>query len=141
MYSYAGLLAKLQTRGLTKTALGQELGISSRTLAKMGRGERVAQHVLARIAAFLNCPVDQLCRPLAANPLLQLLREEKAGRLAGGLYHELQVRLTFNSNHMEGSKLSEEQTRLIFSTHTIAGGQEDLIKELHRLLKQGTEKQ
>lgn len=46
--------------------------------------------------------------------MLQMLRDEKNIRMPGGLYHELQVRMTYNSNHIEGSKLSKDQTRLIF---------------------------
>ena len=101
------------------------------------------------------------------NALLQTLREEKSIRMPGGLYHELQVRMTYNSNHIEGSKLSEDQTRLIFETNTVDVGEgipvddiietvnhfraidyvldtaqepltETLIKELHRILKQST---
>lgn len=51
--------------------------------------------------------------------LLQTLRDEKSIRMPGGLYHELQVRMTYNSNHIEGSKLSEDQTRMIFETNTV----------------------
>ena len=87
--------------------------------------------------------------------------------MPGGLYHELQVRMTYNSNHIEGSKLSEDQTRLIFETNTVDVGEgipvddiietvnhfraidyvidvaeepltESIIKELHRILKQST---
>lgn len=101
------------------------------------------------------------------NRILQRLREEKEIKLPGGLYHELQVRMTYNSNHMEGSRLSEAQTRLIFETNTIdavegvpvddiletvhhfraidhvidnadAGLTEDIIKHLHFILKHDT---
>ncbi|WP_071705464.1 hypothetical protein [Murdochiella vaginalis] len=48
------------------------------------------------------------------------MRDEKAIHLSGGLYHELQVRMTYNSNHIVGSQLSEEQTRYIFETRTLA---------------------
>ena len=51
--------------------------------------------------------------------LLQTLRDEKSIRMPGGLYHELQVRMTYNSNHIEGSKLSQDQTRTIFETNTV----------------------
>lgn len=54
-----------------------------------------------------------------ASPLLERLREEQAAQLKGGIYHRTQIELTYNSNHIEGSQLSEEQTRLIFETHTI----------------------
>ena len=51
--------------------------------------------------------------------LLDALREEKASRLPGGIYHKLQVELTYNSNHIEGSTLTKDQTRYIFETNTI----------------------
>lgn len=51
--------------------------------------------------------------------LLERLREEKAARLKGGLYHQTQVALCYNSNRIEGSRLSEEQTRFIFETATL----------------------
>ena len=167
MISYGGLLQKLKSRQLTKTALAAQLGISSRTIAKIGRGERIAAHVLVRIAAFLDCTPEELCRSVSDNALLQTLRDEKQIRMSGGLYHELQIRMTYNSNHIEGSKLSEDQTRMIFETNTVdvAGGvpvddiietvnhfraidyvidnaeeplTEDIVKELHCTLKQGT---
>ena len=167
MVSYGGLLQKLKSRQLTKTALAAQLGISSRTIAKIGRGERIADHVLVRIAAFLDCMPEELCRSVSDNVLLQTLRDEKQIRMPGGLYHELQIRMTYNSNHIEGSRLSEDQTRMIFETNTVdvAGGvpvddiietvnhfraidyvidkaeeplTENTVKELHRILKQGT---
>lgn len=50
--------------------------------------------------------------------LLDILREEKAGKYSGGIYHKTQIDLTYNSNHMEGSRLSHDQTRYIFETNT-----------------------
>ena len=52
--------------------------------------------------------------------LLHHLQEEKAMRLKGGLYHTTQIKLAYNSNRIEGSKLSEEQTRYIFETNTLS---------------------
>ena len=167
MTSYDGLLRKLEEKGLTKTDLTEKLGISSRTVAKISRGEKIADHVLKKIADFLGCKAEELCRSVSDNALLQTLRDEKSIRMSGGLYHELQVRMTYNSNHIEGSKLSEDQTRLIFETNTVDVGEgipvddiietvnhfraidyvidvaeepltESIIKELHRILKQST---
>ena len=53
------------------------------------------------------------------SPLLTRLREEKASKLKGGIYHRTQIDLTYNSNHIEGSKLTKEQTRYIFETNTL----------------------
>ena len=167
MTSYDGLLQKLEEKGLTKTDLTEKLGISSRTVAKISRGEKIASHVLKKIADFLGCTAEELCRSVSDNALLQTLRDEKSIRMSGGLYHELQVRMTYNSNHIEGSKLSEDQTRLIFETNKVNVGEgipvddiietvnhfraidyvidvaeepltESIIKELHRILKQST---
>lgn len=167
MTSYDGLLRKLEEKGLTKTDLTEKLGISSRTVAKISRGEKIADHVLKKIADFLGCTAEELCRSVSDNALLQTLRDEKSIRMSGGLYHELQVRMTYNSNHIEGSKLNEDQTRLIFETNTVNVGEgipvddiietvnhfraidyvidvaeepltESIIKELHRILKQST---
>lgn len=166
-YSYDGLERFLSARGMTKTSLAAELGISSKTMAKMSRGEKIADHVLKRIADYFFCSITELCAEKTDNLILQTLRDEKDAKISGGLYHELQVRMTYNSNHIEGSKLSEDQTRLIFETRTInaTGGvpvddiietvnhfraidyvidvaedelTEKIIKELHRILKQGT---
>ena len=51
--------------------------------------------------------------------VLGVLRSEKRGHIAGGLYHRLQIDFTYNTNHMEGSRLTREQTRWIFETKTI----------------------
>ncbi|MDT3427790.1 Fic family protein [Paenibacillus forsythiae] len=51
--------------------------------------------------------------------LLKLLQEEMKMRLKGGLYHQTQIKLAYNSNRIEGSRLSEDQTRYIFETNTI----------------------
>ena len=51
--------------------------------------------------------------------LLDILQEEKAKKYSGGIYHKTQIELTYNSNHMEGSKLTHDQTRYIFETNTI----------------------
>ena len=167
MILYDGLNQKLNENNLTKSAMSKELNISSRTIAKLNRGEKIAERVLQRIAAYFSCEMSDLYRVVSDNPLLQMLREEKDIQLHGGLYHELQVRLTYNSNHIEGSKLSENQTRFIFETNTVDVGEgipvDDIIetvnhfraidyvldiaeeplsqqhiKEIHRILKQGT---
>lgn len=166
-YSYEGLERFLASKGMTKTALASALGISSKTIAKISKGEKIADHVLKRIAAAFSCSVADLCSEKSDNFILQTLRDEKTARISGGLYHELQVRMTYNSNHIEGSRLTEDQTRLIFETHTILADEivpvddiietvnhfraidyvidtaedkltEDIIKELHRILKQNT---
>lgn len=167
MVSYDNLVKILKDNGLKKSDLTKVLGISSRTIVKIGKGERIADNVLRKIADYFGCPVEELYREVCDNPILQVLREEMEAKISGGLYHETQVRLTYNSNRIEGSKLSEDQTRLIFETNTIGTEEgvpvddiietnnhfraidfviahaedeltEELIKELHRILKTAT---
>lgn len=100
--------------------------------------------------------------------LLDILKEQKASKYSGGIYHKTQIDLTYNSNHMEGSRLTHDQTRYIFETNTIGVEKEVLnvddvietvnhfhcidiiidsaravltekfIKDLHFILKNGT---
>lgn len=100
--------------------------------------------------------------------LLDILKEQKASKYSGGIYHKTQIDLTYNSNHIEGSRLTHDQTRYIFETNTIgvenevlnvddvietanhfccidliidnakAALSEKFIKELHLILKNGT---
>ncbi len=51
--------------------------------------------------------------------LLDILQEQKTSKYSGGIYHKTQIDLTYNSNHMEGSRLTHEQTRYIFETNTV----------------------
>lgn len=100
--------------------------------------------------------------------LLDILVEEKNAKLHGGIYHKVQIELTYNSNHIEGSRLTHDQTRYIYETNTIgvtdqtvrvddvietanhfrcidhiidkanANITESLMKQLHFILKNGT---
>ena len=167
MISYDGLYEQLRKKGISKTDLTKALGISSRTIAKIAKGEKLSRTTLAKIAEYLGCETDSLLQEKSDNAILQILREEKNNRISGGLYHELQVRMTYHSNHIEGSRLTEDQTRLIFETNTIDAGDgipvddimetvhhfraidyvidmaeeeltEDIIKHLHYILKHDT---
>ena len=60
------------------------------------------------------------------NNLLELLKREKENSIKGGIYHKIQVEMTYNSNHIEGSKLTHDETRYIFETKTI-GKNRDII--------------
>ena len=106
-------------------------------------------------------------KPALPPTLLERLSEEKRAKLSGGIYHKVQIDFTYNSNHIEGSRLTHDQTRYIYETNTIGIGgsvkvddivetanhfrcidliienakrptSEALIKELHRTLKNGT---
>lgn len=119
MYDYTGLNNMLREKGVKKSQLAAELHISSRTIAKISKGEKLSNLVIAKISNYLQCNPSELYCVISSNPILQRLREEKAYRIPGGIYHELQIRMTYNSNYIEGSQLSEDQTRRIFETNTI----------------------
>ena len=99
---------------------------------KFGISERTARNYCASgkiEGAFLtgktwNIPADAVLpqrgtAPKKVSPLLTALREQKASRMKGGIYHRTQIDLTYNSNHIEGSRLTHDQTRYIFETNTI----------------------
>ena len=97
---------------------------------KYGISERTARNYCAvgKIdGAFLtgktwNIPADAVLpqkKKLKISPLLNRLRQEKESGLKGGIYHRTQIDLTYNSNHIEGSRLTKEQTRYIFETNTL----------------------
>jgi Fic family protein len=103
---------------------------------KYGVNERTVRNYCATgkiEGAFLtgktwNIPADAglpLKKGTKISPLLSRLREEKEMRLKGGIYHRIQIDLTYNSNHMEGSRLSKEQTRFIFETATLGATTEN----------------
>ena len=107
-------------------------------------------------------------KPSLPPTLLERLSAERRAKISGGIYHKVQIEFTYNSNHIEGSRLTHDQTRYIFETNTIGIGggsvkvddivetanhfrcidliienakrpiSEALIKELHRTLKNGT---
>lgn len=97
---------------------------------KFGISERTARNycALGKInGAFItgktwNIPADASLPKKGKtkiSALLARLREEKDSRMKGGIYHRIQIDLTYNSNHIEGSRLTKDQTRLIFETNTI----------------------
>ena len=134
MYSYDGLYNQLKNKGITKTDL-TSIGISSRTIAKIAKGEKLSTRTLGKIAEYLGCDVNLLCREVSSNNILQLLKDEKDAKISGGFYHELQILMTYNSNHIEGSKLSQDQTRMIFETNTIDSSDgipvDDILETIH----------
>ena len=135
MINYEKLLIELQARGLSGKDLVAGAGLSSATAAKIAKGEKVSKKTLQKIADYLECKPEALYSTNSHNKILSILREEKEARISGGLYHELQICMTYNSNHIEGSRLSEEQTRSIFETNTIDTGKDipvdDILETIH----------
>lgn len=80
MISYEGLEKRLKEKGLKKSDLTQNPGISSRTVAKLAKGEKLSRLTLQKIADFLVCDTADLYRVVSANPILQRLRRKKVQR-------------------------------------------------------------
>lgn len=156
---------------ISVTEFSRRHGISERTVRNycaLGKIDGVCL-----VGKMWNIPEDadipsRKGRSKKASPLLHALREQQQMKMKGGIYHRTQIDLTYNSNHIEGSCLSHEQTRYIFETNTIGiRGEsirvddiiettnhfrcidliieramerlsESMIKELHMILKSGT---
>lgn len=156
---------------ISVTDFAQKYGISERTARNYCAVGKIQGATL--VGKTWNIPEDaelpiRKKRIKQIMPLLVVLREQKEMKLKGGIYHRTQIDLTYNSNHIEGSRLSHEQTRFIFETNTVGfeGDSirvddiiettnhfrcidyiidhaetrltESLIKELHLMLKSGT---
>lgn len=158
---------------LSVAETAERWGVSERTVRNYCASDRIQGAFLT--GKTWNIP-ENAVRPERANKknrepknLLEFLRYEKEGRIKGGIYHKVQVDMTYNSNHIEGSRLTHDQTRYIFETNTIGADgsgtinvddivetanhfrcidkvieqaglplSETFIKELHRILKNGT---
>lgn len=154
----------------TSSEIAEKWGISERSVRNYCNEGRVDGAIL--IGKIWNIPFDaekpQRLNKKKKSALLDILKEQKKSRMTGGIYHKIQIELTYNSNHIEGSRLTHDQTRYIYETNTIgiseqavnvddvietanhfrcidkiidcANSQisEKLIKELHFILKNGT---
>ena len=122
MISYAKLFLMMEEEEISKEKLRSEIGISSATMAKLAKNEEVAMSTIQSLCKYFNCQPGAIMAYEEnddTDSILFKLREEQSIKLKGGLYHQTQVRLAYNSNHMEGSRLTEEQTRSIYETQTI----------------------
>ena len=151
--------------------MAEKWGISERSVRNYCAQGRIAGAKLIGKTWYIPedaAKPERVNKKKADASLLGILREQKAAKLTGGIYHKVQIDLTYNSNHMEGSRLTHDQTRYIFETNTIgvtdaavnvddvietanhfrcidlvidqagAALTEKLIKELHFTLKTGT---
>ena len=108
---------------LSVKAFAEDNGIAERTVRNYCAAGKIPGAFLT--GKTWNIPVDTVLpeRKNARKPknaLLQALREQKEMHMKGSIYHRTQIDLTYNSNHMEGCRLTHEQTRYIFETNTIS---------------------
>lgn len=171
MISYKKLFLIMEEREISKEKLKNETGISSATLAKLSKNEDVSMATVQSICEYLDCQPGAILsyeKKFDENSAIFRLREEMEMKLKGGLYHQTQIRFAYNSNHIEGNRLTEDQTRSIYETHTIGDIEghekvddiietinhfrcfdyilsvadkelsEEIIKKVHYILKSGT---
>ena len=159
-------------RYLSVAEVAKKWGISERSVRNYCANERIPGAFIT--GKTWNIPEDAV-KPARINKkntepetVLEVLRDEMIHNISGGLYHKTQIELTYNSNHMEGSRLTHDQTRYIFETNTVGADEgvlhvddiietsnhfrcmdkiiqkaevkltEKFIKELHLILKSGT---
>ena len=161
-----------QLRYLSVADTAKKWNISERSVRNYCAQGRVEGAFLAgktwRIPENAEKPERSNKKVKPPTTLLDILQDEKTNKYSGGIYHKTQIDLTYNSNHMEGSRLTHDQTRYIFETNTIgiekevlnvddvietanhfrcidkiidhakATLSEKFIKELHLILKNGT---
>ena len=157
---------------LSVAETAKKWNISERSVRNYCAQERIPGAVLIgktwHIPENAEKPARSNGKKTPVKTLLSILQEEKRAKYAGGIYHKTQIDLTYNSNHIEGSRLTHDQTRYIFETNTIGVENEVLsvddvietsnhfrcidliidhaastlsehfIKELHHILKTGT---
>lgn len=110
-------------RYLSVVEVANKWGISERSVRNYCAHGRVRGALLT--GKTWNIPEDaekpdRIPRPLTKSiTLLDILKREKEDKMPGGIYHKVQVDLTYNSNHIEGSRLTHDETRYIFETNTI----------------------
>lgn len=171
MISYKKLFLMMEEKEISKEKLKNDIQISSATMAKLSKNEDVSMSTIQTLCNYFDCQPGSILsfeKEIDKDSVLFKLRDEQSIKLKGGLYHQTQIRLAYNSNHMEGSKLTEEQTRSIYETKTIgiANGNEkvddiietvnhfrcfdyilsvadkelseDIIKHIHLILKSNT---
>ena len=165
-----------ENKKMTQNDIANILNVSPATVSKYETGSLEPNiESLKRLAELFEISIDELLNDeedkfdISKIKVLDILREQKEMKLKGNLYHQTQVSFAYNTNHIEGTTLTEDQTRYIFETNTILfeGNTiakvddiletanhfklvdymldvadkkltEKLIKEFHKILKDGT---
>ena len=164
-----------EKRNMTQNEIAEILGVRAATVSKYEAGTLEPNiESIKKLSETFGITVDELLNDeedldISKINILEVLREQKAMKLKGNLYHNTQIIFAYNTNHIEGSRLTEEQTRYIFETNSILFREEtvanvddiietsnhfklvdymldiadkdlteDIIKNFHKILKEGT---
>ena len=108
---------------LSVAETAKKWNVSERSVRNYCAQERIPGAVLIgktwHIPENAEKPARSNGKKAPVKTLLSIMQEEKRNKYAGGIYHKTQIDLTYNSNHIEGSRLTHDQTRYIFETNTI----------------------
>ena len=163
-----------ENKNMTQNEIADILGVKSATVSKYESGTLEPNiESLRKLAEIFEISIDELIKEenfdVSKINILEVLREQKNMNLKGNLYHNTQITFAYNTNHIEGSKLTEDQTRYIYETNTLLAEKdsitdlddiletanhfklvdymldiadqkltEKMIKEFHKILKEGT---
>lgn len=106
---------------LTVKEIAEKWGVTERAVRKACLNNKIKGAKREKGAWLIPAEAERAEPPTRMKELtlLQVLRREDRLRVKGGIYHKVQVEMTYNSNHIEGSRLTEAQTRYIFETNTV----------------------
>ena len=163
-----------EEKKMLQVEVAEVLGVKPATISKYEAGTLEPNiESLKKLAELFGVSVDELLKEdefdVFKINVLEVLREQKEMKLKGNLYHNTQIIFAYNTNHIEGSKLTEDQTRYIYETNTLLTEKEsitnlddiietanhfklvdymldvadkelteEMIKEFHKILKEGT---
>ena len=163
-----------EEKKITQVEVAEILGVKPATISKYEAGALEPNiESLKKLAELFEVSVDELLKEdefdFSKINVLEVLREQEEMQLKGNLYHNTQIIFAYNTNHIEGSKLTEDQTRYIYETNTLLTEKEsitnlddiietanhfklvdymldvadkelteEMIKEFHKILKEGT---
>ena len=121
-----------EEKKMTQVEVAEVLGVKPATISKYEAGTLEPNiESLKKLAELFGVSVDELLKEdefdISKINVLEVLREQKEMRLKGNLYHNTQIIFAYNTNHIEGSKLTEDQTRYIYETNTLLTEKEPII--------------
>lgn len=124
-----------ENKKMTQKELAEILGVEAGTISKYESGKIEPNiEAIKKIAETFEITTDELLNDesekldITKINILECLKEQKEMRLKGNLYHNTQIKFAYNTNHIEGSTLTEEQTRYIYETKTILFENDTIVK-------------
>ena len=114
-----------EKKNMTQNEIAEILGVKATTVSKYEAGTLEPNiESIKKLSEIFEITIDELLKDeddfdISKINILEILREQKDMKLKGNLYHNTQIIFAYNTNHIEGSKLTEDQTRYIFETNSI----------------------